>query len=297
MLSCGDGREFPPRTTRTCSAATSGGRSCRCPTGDRFAWDEASTYIRNPPFFEQLSTEAAPLAGPRRRARAGGARRQRHDRPHLAGWVHPGRQPGREVPDRARRAAEGLQLVRRAARQPRGDDARHVRQHPPAQPARAGYRGRLDAAPARRRADDDLRRGDAVQAGRRAAARHRRQGVRLGLVARLGRQGHGAARRPGGDRGELRADPPQQPREHGRAAAAVRAGRDGRHARADRPRDLRDPGHRLGAQADGGVDRGRTRGGAAVHRVQGTRAHRHARGTVGFRPAASSLTCCGSWSK
>ena len=28
------------------------------PTGDRFAWDEDSTYIRNPPFFEGLSVDA-----------------------------------------------------------------------------------------------------------------------------------------------------------------------------------------------------------------------------------------------
>ena len=39
----------------------------------------------------------------RRRARARAARRQRHDRSHLAGRIDPGRQPGRQVPDRARR--------------------------------------------------------------------------------------------------------------------------------------------------------------------------------------------------
>ncbi|MCC7242687.1 MAG: aconitate hydratase AcnA [Acidobacteria bacterium] len=32
------------------------------PTGDRFAWDEASTYVRRPPFLEQLSMTPAPLA-------------------------------------------------------------------------------------------------------------------------------------------------------------------------------------------------------------------------------------------
>ena len=36
-------------------------RSLAVPTGDRFAWDEASTYIRNPPFFEDLQPEPAPL--------------------------------------------------------------------------------------------------------------------------------------------------------------------------------------------------------------------------------------------
>jgi aconitate hydratase len=32
------------------------------PGGDRFVWDESSTYIRNPPFFEGLSSSPAPLA-------------------------------------------------------------------------------------------------------------------------------------------------------------------------------------------------------------------------------------------
>jgi aconitate hydratase len=36
-------------------------RALPVPTGDRFAWDEASTYIRRPPFLEGLSSEPAPL--------------------------------------------------------------------------------------------------------------------------------------------------------------------------------------------------------------------------------------------
>ena len=129
--------------------------------------------------------------------------------------------PAGQVPDRARRAAARLQLVRRAPRQPRSDDARHVREHPPAQSARARHRRRLDDLPAGRRRDDDLRRRDEVQ-GRRRAARHpRRQGIRIRIVARLGGEGHAAARRQRRHRRELRAHPPQQPRQHGRAAAAV----------------------------------------------------------------------------
>jgi aconitate hydratase len=31
------------------------------PTGDRFAWEADSTYIRNPPFFEELTMETAPV--------------------------------------------------------------------------------------------------------------------------------------------------------------------------------------------------------------------------------------------
>ena len=66
---------------------------------------------------------------------------------------------------------EGLQLLRRPPRQPRGDGARHVRQRAPQEPARARHRGRRDAPPARRRADVDLRRLREVRGRGRAARR------------------------------------------------------------------------------------------------------------------------------
>jgi aconitate hydratase len=34
----------------------------QAPTGDRFVWADESTYIRHPPFFDRLSSAAAPLA-------------------------------------------------------------------------------------------------------------------------------------------------------------------------------------------------------------------------------------------
>jgi aconitate hydratase len=37
-------------------------RSLPVPSGDRYAWDEASTYIARPPFFEGLSREPAPIS-------------------------------------------------------------------------------------------------------------------------------------------------------------------------------------------------------------------------------------------
>jgi aconitate hydratase len=36
-------------------------RSLKTPTGDRFAWDADSTYIRNPPFFEGITRQPPPL--------------------------------------------------------------------------------------------------------------------------------------------------------------------------------------------------------------------------------------------
>ena len=55
-----------------------------------------------------------------------------------------------------------LQLVRLAARQPRGDDPRHVRERAAAQQARR-QGGRLHAPLPRRRGDDDLRSGDELR--------------------------------------------------------------------------------------------------------------------------------------
>ena len=177
-----------------------------------------------------------------RRPGAGQARRLGDHRPHLAGRRDQDRKPGRDLPDRARRRAEGLQLLRLPPRQPRGDDPRHVRQHQAAQPARAGHRGRRDRQG--RRADVHLRGISPVHRRRRPADRARRQGVRLGLIPRLGRQGHAAARRARGARRVLRAHPPVQPDRHGRPAVAVPAGGVGGLAGPDRGRDLRYPRHR-----------------------------------------------------
>jgi len=37
-------------------------RSLKVPSGDRFAWDPDSTYIRNPPFFDGLTLQTTPLS-------------------------------------------------------------------------------------------------------------------------------------------------------------------------------------------------------------------------------------------
>ena len=135
--------------------------------------------------------------------------------------------PAAQVSREPRRDEEGLQLVRRAARQSRGHGARHVREHSAEEPAAARHRGRRDRAHPERPADVDLRRRDEVSGGKDAAGDPRRQGIRRGLVARLGRERHGAARRARRHRRELRAHPPLEPDRHGRRAAAVLRRRHG----------------------------------------------------------------------
>ena len=105
--------------------------SLEVPEGDRFAWAEDSTYVRLPAVLRGPAARAAAARRRRGCAGAGPARRLGHHGPHLAGRLDQEGLAGRAVPQRARRRAEGLQLVRLTARQSRGDDARHLRQHPP----------------------------------------------------------------------------------------------------------------------------------------------------------------------
>ena len=245
------------------------------PTGDRFAWDPDSTYVRNPPFLEGVDARAGAARGHHRRPRPCAARRQRHHRSHLAGRLDQEGQPGGEVPRRSRRRSEGLQLVRRPPRQPRSDDAGDLREHPAAQPDGARHRGWVHGVSARRRGHADLRRRDEVHDRRRSAARDRRQGVRHRVVARLGGERDAAARGEGGAGGELRADSPQQPGEHGRAPAAVPERCVGGESGLDRPRTVRRA--RRGAGAEAARAHHRSGDGRRRHddRVPGRGADRH----------------------
>ncbi len=59
------GRAIDPELFRATYASVFEGderwRALPIPSGDRYAWDGASTYIANPPFFEGLTAEPAPL--------------------------------------------------------------------------------------------------------------------------------------------------------------------------------------------------------------------------------------------
>ena len=125
-------------------------QSIKIPAGKIYAWEEKSTYVRNPPYFDGMTMTPRPVTDVTGARVPRLARRLGDHRSHLAGRRHRQDQPGREVPGVAGRAADRLQLLRRAPRQSRSDDARHLRQHPPAQPAGAGHRGRRHRARARR---------------------------------------------------------------------------------------------------------------------------------------------------
>ena len=185
------------------------------------------------------------------RACARDPRRHGDDRPHLARGLVQGHHAGRKVSHRPPGAAARVQLVRLAARQPRGDDARHLRQHPNPERDAGRGRGRLHAGPGRR-ADLDLRRRDGLPGAGHAARHLCRRAVWRGVEPRLGGEGHRAPRRQGGDRRELRAHPPLEPRRHGRDPVRVHRRRHPQVAEPQGRRDGVDRGPGVGQAAAGG---------------------------------------------
>ena len=211
---------------------------------ETYDWPPTSTYIQNPPYFQGMSKDPgviSDISGARILALLGDMVTTDHISP--AGSFKPTTPAGSYLTER-QIAAQGLQLLRLAARQPRGDDARHLRQHPHQERDAGGGRGRLHPR-AGRRADLDLRRGHGLQGGGRAAGRLRRRRVRRRLVARLGGEGDGAPRGQGGDRRELRAHPPLEPRRHGGDPLRVHRRRQPQDPRAQGRRGRsRSPGSR-----------------------------------------------------
>ena len=80
-------------------------QSLPTPEGNTFAWDEDSTYVRRPPYFDGMPDEPTPVDGHRRRPRPAQAGRLGHDRPHQPRGCDQEGQPGRSLPRRARRRA------------------------------------------------------------------------------------------------------------------------------------------------------------------------------------------------
>ncbi len=73
-------------------------QSLTVPTGELFTWDPSSTYVKNPPYFTNMTRTAPESDRPdRERAGAAGAGRFDHHRPYLAGGIDQGEVAGRAV--------------------------------------------------------------------------------------------------------------------------------------------------------------------------------------------------------
>ena len=113
-----------------------------------YGWNDGSTYVALPPYFDGLPKTPAPVTDIVNARVLGLFGEFDHHRPHLAGGRHRQGWAGGRLSGLAPGPAGGFQLVRRKARPPRGDDARHLRQHPHQEPDGEGRRGRRDPAPA-----------------------------------------------------------------------------------------------------------------------------------------------------
>ncbi len=92
--------------------------SVKVPTGDLYDWSEKSTYIRKPPYFENMVDPETSVQDFAARPRTRHARRFRHHRSHLARREYSRRQPRRKIPDRPGRQARRFQFLWRPPRQP-----------------------------------------------------------------------------------------------------------------------------------------------------------------------------------
>ena len=104
------------------------------PDGEIYAWDDESTYIKNPPYFDGMTMAVGRIAdihGARVLGLFGDSITTDHISP--AGNIKKD-SPGGPFPAVARRAAGGLQQLRLAPRQRRRHGARHLRQHPHQEP-------------------------------------------------------------------------------------------------------------------------------------------------------------------
>ncbi len=69
-------------------------QALRVETGsETYRWNDGSTYVKNPPYFDGMTEEPTAARRHHRRARAGHPRRQHHHRPHQPGRQHQEIQP------------------------------------------------------------------------------------------------------------------------------------------------------------------------------------------------------------
>ena len=248
-------------------------RSLPTPEGKTFAWEEDSTYVRKPPYFDGMPDKPEPVTdieGARVLLKLGDSVTTDHISP--AGAIKKDSPAGKYLAEHGVEQRDFNSYGSRRGNHEvmiRGTFA-NIRLRNQLAP---GHRGRLHPRPRRfGRRHDRVRGVGEVRRGGHPAGRAVRQGVRLRFVARLGREGHGAAGREGRDRGVLRADPPVQPDRHGCPPAPVPRGPERRVPGAHRRGDVLHQRRHRAQQRRHAEDRqgqGRRRG------VRRRGAHRH----------------------
>ncbi len=221
------------------------------PEGNLYEWEETSTYVQEPPFFQNLSPEPEPLsniADARVLVMVGDSVTTDHISP--AGSIGKSSPAGEYLIEQGVKPHEFNSYGSRRGNHEvmiRGTFG-NIRLRNQLVPEREGFwTNYLPTGEEITIYDASLR----YQESGDPAGDPGGQGVRDGIIARLGGEGHPAARCQSRARGELRADPPLQPGRDGRTALAVPAGRERSQSRPDGPRDLQHRRHRQRAETEG----------------------------------------------
>ena len=122
---------------------------------ETYRWSDGSTYVKNPPYFEGFGMQppaVVDVKGARCSADLGDSITTDHISP--AGCIRD--RPQANTCWNGVSVCTGLQHLRRAARESRSDDARHVRERSHQEPHAARHRRRHHESPSVRRADVDL---------------------------------------------------------------------------------------------------------------------------------------------
>ncbi len=191
------------------------------PTGDVYQWEPDSTYIRKAPYFDGMTMTPAPvndIAGARVLAVLGDSVTTDHISP--AGSIKANGPAGKYLTGTASSPPTSTPTARAAAitkswcaaPSPMCACATSSRPAP-----RAASRACFPKARQMSIFDASVE----VRQARRPAHHPRRQGIRLRLLARLGRQRPQAPRRSRRHRRKLRAHSPLESRRHGHSAAAI----------------------------------------------------------------------------
>ena len=199
-------------------------QAIEAPAGQTYAWDAGSTYVQHPPYFQGMAAEPQPpedIAGARILCLLGDTITTDHISP--AGAIGPNTPGGAYLLDRQIRRADFNSYGARRGNHDvmmRGTFANIRIRNELAPGTEGGITRHMPEGTEMPVYDAAMK----YQAEKRAARCVRRQGVRHGLLARLGSQGHAALGRACGHRRELRAHSPLEPGWHGRAAAGAPRG-------------------------------------------------------------------------
>ncbi len=215
----------------------------KVPEGDIYVWDDKSTYIKNPPFFDKITKTPAPLTdihNARALAMLGNSITTDHISP--AGSI------GVDTPAGKWLIAQGVKPV-----DFNSYGARRGNHEVMMRGTFANIRLRNQLAPGTEGGWTVHQPDGEKMSIYDASMKYQKEGTPLivlggkeygsGIVARLGCKGHPASRRARCNRGKFRTHPPQQSARHGRPPSAIPRGRIRAVARPLRVRRVHDRRH------------------------------------------------------